>query len=619
MAREPIPLMINKLNEKREKQKSTEQRRQEGANRSLPRIIWDFAIGTISYLYFLANPKNLVRAGEIGLLFLEAMILWLIDWLVYPLRYISGWRVLTDKPIPLESSFVEDQSRFVQHSLSIYEATEKPSIGRRLMISFQNLGPTFLKLGQIISMLPTLPFSFIGEFAKLCDYVPAERDDTVRTIIQSGLGAPPEAIFRYMDPVPLGAGSLAQVHAVVLKDGEDAVIKLQRPGLREKLERDYRLLGPAAGALELAFKFLRLFIKPLEDIRPTEILSDYADSTLEELDFIWEGTMMQMTRNSWDMYGLDSQIRTPAPYWEYVTDNIITMERVFPYFKGIQLDIGNPQRLRKFWDFLRVFGYDLSLSARKVYRARWQPFLCHGIRDLDTHHGNYMFCYDGIMAQVDYGITYYSGGSKWLEEMRAGLCRLWGGFAEQDAALVLDSSKNVGFIIGLYEKRSMDRATKELNKVLHNLADISDRPGMTGDWMMDTVTSMKGPMFMGRELMHLFGAMARDAKVKLPYEMVNLIRLIPYCATDMTIFALEFDLFGESRALQGYWIGDYDGTQPYKGTNVYPEPKIPFEPDRYWYPRSDDQIRLDEESLCYSTLWINRDHGDLGGLPQIQL
>ena len=601
--RETVPLMLAKLDEKRKRQTTIEQRRYEGTQRSTAHKLVDFVTGIVSFISFLLTEGNLRRAGQIIFFLIEAMLLWVVDWAIYPLRYMSGWRILSHKEVILEQSFSQAESRFRQRSLSIYADGEKPSLGRRFTIAFQNLGPTFLKLGQIISMLPALPFSFIGEFAKLCDYVPPESNETVRHLIEEGLGAPPEELFTYMDPIPLGAGSLAQVHAIVLMNGQDAVIKIQRPGLREQLERDYRLLGPLAGAMEFVCKVLRSFLKPLQDIRPTEILVDYADSTLEELDFIWEGTMMQMTRNSWDMYGLDTQIHTPSPYWEYTTENIIVMERVFFYFKGIQLDIGNPQKLYKFWDFLRSLGYDLSLAARRVYRARWQPFLCHGVRDLDTHHGNYMFCYDNIMAQVDYGITYYSGSSPWLEEMRAGLCRLWGGVAEQNASLVLDSSKNVGLVMGLDETKAMDRATEELNRLLHNLATISERPGMTGDWMMDTVTSVKGPAFLGRELTGFFSALAREAQVKLPYELVNLLRLVPYCATDMTIFAPEFDLFGESRALQGYWIGDYDGTQPYKGTNTYPEPKIPFDPDRYWYARSEEQIKADEEALCYGTLW----------------
>ena len=414
-----------------------------------------------------------------------------------------------------------------------------------------------------------------------------------------------EQIFQYIDPIPLGAGSLAQVHAIVLKNGEDAVIKIQRPGLKDQLQRDFRILEPLAGFLELVFKVLRLFFKPLQDVRPVEILVDYAEATsVEELDFAYEGTVMQMTHNSLVMYGLGQQCHVPSVYWEYTTEKVLTMQRMFFYFKGVQLDVGKPEKLYKFWDFLRVLGYDLSLAARKRYRATWQPFLVHGVKNLDIHHGNYMFCYDDVMAQVDYGISYCGNGSQWLDSLRPLVCRLWGGLVEQDASLVLETTKNFGLLLGLDEKEAMDKAVEEMGKFLGSLADISERPGMSGDWILDVVSSTKSPTFLAREMTGLIFALGRGARFVIPFEMINLIRMVPYTATAMTVFAPEADLFAESRALQGYWLGDYDGTQAYKGTNVYPEPKIPFDPDRYWQVRTEEQIRSDEEELCYGTLWV---------------
>ncbi|MDY6834992.1 MAG: AarF/UbiB family protein [Chloroflexota bacterium] len=606
--KERIPLMHQKLEEKRRRQQIIEQRREAGANRSVLRQLTDFVSGSASYTIFLIVEGNLLRALEIGFRLVEAILLWILDWIVYPIRFLSGWRLMTAEATTIEETFAQKVPTFHQHSLSIYVAREKPTIWRRIMFAFQNLGPAFLKLGQIISMLPILPFSAIAEFAKLCDYLPAESDETIRALIKQELGASPEELFAYMDNTPLGAASFAQVHAIVLKNGEDAVIKLQRPGLKDKLQRDFRILEPVAGILELFLKPLRPFIKAVRDIRPVEILVDYAEATaIEELDLAYEGTTMQMTHNSLEMYGVHTQCRIPGVYWEYTTEKVLVMERMFFYFKGVQLDVGNPHKLYKFWDFLRAFGYDLSLAARKRYRATWQPFLCHGVKNLDIHHGNYMFCYDDIMAQVDYGISYYAGGSKWLEGMRPGLCRLWGGLGEQDAALVLESAKNLGVIMGLEEKKAQDRATEELGKMLNTLATISEQPGMSGDWMMDVLASVKGPQFLAREMTGIIMALAREARIAVPYDLLNLIRMVPYTGTAMTIFAPEFDLLGESRALQGYWIGDYDGTQPFKGTNIYPEPKIPFDPDRYWNSRTDEEIKADEEELCVGTLWVNKD------------
>ena len=454
-------------------------------------------------------------------------------------------------------------------------------------------------------MLPALPYNLIAEFAKLCDYLPAESDETIRFLIEKELGAPPNQLFAYMDPVPLGAGSLAQVHAIVLKDGQDAVIKIQRPGLKDKLQKDFRILEPLAGFLEMAFKFLRLFFKPLQDIRPVEVLVDYAEATsVEELDLAYEATVTQMTHNSLELHGLEKQCHVPSIYWQYTTEKVMTMERMFFYFKGVQLDVGKPEKLSKFWEFLRVLGYDLSLAARKRYRATWQPFLVHGVKNLDIHHGNYMFCYDDVMAQVDYGISYCGNGSPWLDSLRPLVARLWGGLVEQDAALVLETTKKFGLLMGLEEEKAMDTATQEMGNLLSSLANISEQEGMSGDWMTDVLSSMKSPTYLAKEMTGLIFALGRGARFTIPFEMINLIRMVPYTGTAMSVFAPEFDLFGECRALQGYWLGDYDGTQPYKGTDIYPEPKIPFDPDRYWNVRNEEQIKADEKELCYGTLWV---------------
>jgi predicted unusual protein kinase regulating ubiquinone biosynthesis (AarF/ABC1/UbiB family) len=605
------PLMLAKLSEKQGRQQRLEQRRAEAAECSLIQKLWLFITGIKSFMSFLLVGRNFIRAGVIMYSLLGVVFWWVVDWMVYPWRRLSSWRILSRISRGEGMSLVPPQegyaTPFSQGSLSIYETQEKPIFARRLMIAFQNLGPAFIKLGQLISMLPVLPRSFTSEFAKLCDYLPTESIEQVRALIEKGLGAPPEEIFEYIDPEPIGSASLAQVHSVVLKDGRDAVIKVQRPDLKAQFDRDYTILGPIAGLLQIILKILSPMVKMVRDIRPVEILRDYGDATaVDELDFGLEASVMQMHANALKHYGLSGELHIPNVYWEYTTENLITMERMWTYFKLVDIDVGRPEEIDSCLEFIKGLGYNPSLMFKKCERARWHVLSRYGVANLDTHHGNLLYCYDDVLGLVDFGINFWGGASPEVEKMRCGIIQAWKGVASQDADEILEAARDkLGVLKGLDDEQAIKVFAEELQRVLEPLLKVTERSGAKGEFLADVGTFTRTPEF-AKLFLDLILGMARRASVKLSYELLAFLRRLPYGATWIRIVDPAWNLFTEGDSIHAYWFGPDDGKVPYKGTNIYPEPYLPHEPEIFFKPRSEEQVRADDLSLCFAPLKVSR-------------
>lgn len=522
---------------------------------------------------------HLIRASQIISAFVWAISVWTMDWAVYPLRRLSGWRVFK----------------------VTYEAGEKPLLARRFMMAFQYLGPTFIKLGQMISMGAVVPRSWMSEFSKLCDYLPTESYDKVQAVIEKELGAPVEELFAYIDPNPIGAASLAQVHCVVLKDGRDAVVKVQRPNLKDRLERDYRIMAPMAELMEVVFGVLGKVIKVLADIKPVEILLEYGRATAtDETDFAYEGTIMQMTRNALDRHGLSDQLHVPSVYWEYTTDSLLTMERIWVYFKLVDMDIGKNEEVRSYLDFLKSIGYDTSLAMKKAYRAWWWPFSRYGLVNIDVHHGNFLYSYDDAISLVDFGINYWGGSGPDSEKIRAGITQLWRGVQSSNYEDVVEAvTGNWGLLDGVESEEAFQVVVEEWQKFLEPIINCPEQEGMTGEFITDFTTYMTSGAFVWG-LIDMLRGIAKRGQVHFGYEKVATIRMVPYWATWMEIVDPSWNLFTEGESLQGYYFSNDDGNVPYKGTNVYPSPPLPYEPDIWIHPRRAEAVRAEDNSLCFS-------------------
>ena len=192
---------------------------------------------------------------------------------------------------------------------------EKLSRPQRLRMAFEELGPTYIKLGQVLSTRPDLvPVEFVTELAKLQDEVPAFPFSEVKEVVQAEFGLPCEALFDELEEQPLASASIGQVHKARLKDGEAVAVKFQRPGIRKVIEVDLEIM------LHLATLAER-HIKELEFHRPVKIVEEFARILEKEIDYHIEATNMErIARQFLDV----PYIYIPAVFREMTTTRLLS-------------------------------------------------------------------------------------------------------------------------------------------------------------------------------------------------------------------------------------------------------------------------------------------------------
>ena len=251
--------------------------------------------------------------------------------------------------------------------------------------AFAELGPTYVKLAQLIASSPGLfPAVLADEFRSLLDMVPPIPYDQVRAVITSELGAPPESVFARFDPVPLASASIAQVHTAQLLDGEEVVVKVQRPGIRARLEGDLRILMRLARILERTSAKGRM-------ANPIAVVEDFAATLSDELNFVTEARSMEMFERNLRAFGGNDRVRAPSVRWAFTTPRVLTMERIHGYKIDDLAQLGET-------------GWDLAGALKKGVRAWMEAALEHGFFHGDVHAGNLMLDSDGTIVFLDFGI-----------------------------------------------------------------------------------------------------------------------------------------------------------------------------------------------------------------------
>lgn len=197
-----------------------------------------------------------------------------------------------------------------------------PSRLRELM---ETLGPTFVKLGQVLSLRPDLVGQDLSrELSKLQSQVAAFSYEYVTKIITEEFGRASDRVFASIDPVPVAAASLAQVHRAQLPDGTEVAIKVQRPEIGKVIEEDIRILRFLA-------RLADRFIPEIRPYQPRKVVEEFADWTGRELDFVVEGHNAERFRFA---FRDNPYIRIPTIYWEFTTPRVLTME----FVSGVRAD-----------------------------------------------------------------------------------------------------------------------------------------------------------------------------------------------------------------------------------------------------------------------------------------
>ena len=253
----------------------------------------------------------------------------------------------------------------------------------RVRLAFEELGPTFIKLGQILSTRVDLfAPEWINEFEKLQNTVPPIPEALLAPYLQQVLGEAPETLFARFDMVPIGSASIAQVHRATLHDGSEVAVKLRRPGIVQKVDADLRILEHLAHLIELEFPDARRFM-------PSDIVAQFARSLKRELDLAAEARNMERFARD---FAEDPYIRIPKVYWEYTRADV----NVQDFIDGFS---ASPVSA------LPAAGLDPSLLARRGADAVLKMILLNGYFHADPHPGNVIFLPEDRIAFIDFGMV----------------------------------------------------------------------------------------------------------------------------------------------------------------------------------------------------------------------
>ncbi|MEK6916940.1 MAG: AarF/ABC1/UbiB kinase family protein [Nanoarchaeota archaeon] len=268
----------------------------------------------------------------------------------------------------------------------------KPKIGEiskdklsepvRIRKLLERLGPTFVKLGQLLSLRADLvPHEYCEEFKKLQDNVPSFPYEQVKQIIESELGKPIDKLFKSFDKKPFSAASISQVHKATLHTGENVVVKVQRPNIKSIIESDIDIMEYAASLLEKNEEF--------KSLKPTIIVREFKEYTEREIDFRFE---LRNIKKFHEYFSSWKDIGIPQPYLEYSTSKVLVME----FVDGII-----------FRDILKIKkqGYDLKRLGNLGFKAIFYQIFDLGIVHGDPHPGNLIIAKNKKLYFIDFGIV----------------------------------------------------------------------------------------------------------------------------------------------------------------------------------------------------------------------
>jgi len=253
----------------------------------------------------------------------------------------------------------------------------------RVRHALQDLGPTFVKLGQILATrVDLLPPEWIDELGRLQSRVPAVPIETLRAQLEADLGDAPERVFARFEAEPMAAASLAQAHRAWLHDGTPVVLKVRRPGIRETVEADLRLLARLAEIVESQAPDLRRY-------RPVEVVRQFDASLRHELDFARECRNAERIAGN---FADDARVLIPRVYWEWTSErlNVQALVDGVPAGDLAAIDAAGLDR-----HALAMTGADI------VMRMVFEDGLFHA----DPHPGNLFFMRDGRVALIDFGMV----------------------------------------------------------------------------------------------------------------------------------------------------------------------------------------------------------------------
>lgn len=377
-------------------------------------------------------------------------------------------------------------------------ARVREPLPRRLRDAFVDLGPTFVKVGQVIASSPGLfPPDWRAELAPLRDRVPPFPTDVARRTVEEDLGRPLASAFATFDDEPLAAASIAQVHAATLLDGREVVVKVQRPGLDVQVRDEVRALLIVCEVLER--------IPQASVGSPRALAEDFARTLDEEMDFVLEAENMERMRRVL----LEARIegcRVPEVHHDLVGRRVLTMERV----EGLHFD--DVQAMR-----------DAGIDTERVLRVGVQTvvegMLVHGFFHGDLHAGNMTVLPDGTFVLFDFGIV-----GRLTASTRSRLATYLMAVTTNDYPAMVRSLRSFGSVPADVDVEGLARTIAELYEPFLRGGVVTAQLGE----LMDTMI---------RAMVH--------HRVRIPRELVLLTKQMLYLEAAAQALAPDTDLLQE--------------------------------------------------------------------------
>ncbi len=343
--------------------------------------------------------------------------------------------------------------------------------------AMDELGGTFVKLGQLLSLRPDLiPNSFCSEFRKLQDNVKPFPTSAAREVIESELRKPLDKLFRKFYSRPVASASFGQVYRAVLKDGREVAIKVERPGIRQLVDTDIAILYNLARIASLKVD--------KDIINPVDVVREFEGYTHEELDYLNEASNIEEFCR---LFRADRNVKIPSVYRELTTSRVLTME----YIRGKELNKLSKKELRK---------YGTKRVLKNVVYAVFRQLFEHGTFHADPHPGNIIVMNRNRIAFLDFGIV-----GRQDDALRKYAADTFAALLSRDTGLLADSLIGLGIA-----KRDVDRAQLE-----------SDLSGALGKYYGASFKEMK----LGALAEELIGVAKRNG-IRLPADFVLLGKAI---------------------------------------------------------------------------------------------
>ena len=335
------------------------------------------------------------------------------------------------------------------HMLSLpkrlFTDTEKGdpiSMGERIRQVIEELGPTYVKIGQIASTrADIISEEILQELEKLQDNVPSFSFAEVARIIEQELGSSIEDIFSIFDEKAIAAASIGQVHRAQLRTGERVAVKVQRPDIKAMIETDLEILLDLATLAEHR-------MPRMERLQLREVVEEFSKSLRNELDYTIEGRNAEKIAKQ---FKNNHTVHIPTIYWDYSTRTVLTME----FVEGIKLnDFESNEKM----------GFDRKVMSERLVRALFHQVLIEGFFHADPHPGNIFFLRDGTISLIDFGMV-----GRLTQDMKHNFASMVIAMMRQNTEGMIQAVLRIGIVP---DEVNLPRLTDEVDQLREKYLDV---------------------------------------------------------------------------------------------------------------------------------------------------